>query len=184
MRRWLRWTSNYSSIGDCGWRPATLPHKDFNGPNILSLPTSGQSLMQFWPDFDAAIYWCEVMLQQSNKVRSQQWLKRSSWRDVYILCLQACREVTANSTRCCSKRALAACTQTTGESKMVLNSAFLYPPTSHPLGGNHNLCARLISQSTNHKIQVGGRLRYFARGSGSVPSSRSTHQPRPGLHFN
>lgn len=58
------------------------PHKEFNGPNTLSLQITVESLMQFWPDFDAALYWCGVTPQQSNKVRSQQWLSWSSWKDV------------------------------------------------------------------------------------------------------
>lgn len=102
---WLWWTVHFfwlflTMVRDCGWGLATLPHEDFNGPNTLSVQIKVESLMQFWPDFDAAAYWCGVTPQQGNKVRSLQWLKWSSWEDVYILCLQACREATGNSIGC------------------------------------------------------------------------------------
>lgn len=101
------------------------PHEDFNGPNILSLQITAESLMQFWPDFDAALYWCGVTPQQSNKVRSQQWLSWSSWKDAYLPCVQgggwARRKVPAQSSLQLPAR------RAQGEGKMLFKLCFAVP---------------------------------------------------------
>ena len=84
-------------------------HKDFNGPNTLSLQITAESLMQFWPDFDAALYWCGVTPQQSNKVRSQPWLNGSSQKAVDLPPVHA--GVPGAGPRC-QRRAYASCLHT------------------------------------------------------------------------
>lgn len=105
------------------------PHKEFNGPSTLSLQITVESLMQFWPDFDAALYWCGVTPQQSNKVRSQQWLSWSSWKDVSPpVCAGvqgggwARRTVPAQSSSCLR-------TDRRGKARCSANSAFPVPPS-------------------------------------------------------
>lgn len=92
----LRWTVYFlwlflATERDYGSAPSAFehqwlppPHPQSLDPNTLSLQIAMESLMQFWPDFDAALYWCGVTPQQSSKVRPQQWLSRSPWAQVRV----------------------------------------------------------------------------------------------------
>lgn len=80
-----------ATVRDYGWAPAAfqrqrLPPPDPQrlDPNTLSLQITAESLMQFWPDFDAALHWCGVTPQQSSKVRAEQWRSRSPWAQVCL----------------------------------------------------------------------------------------------------